>query len=198
MAWCCGFVSWELDLYSCASLFLKIRNPNSTNLAGSLDGASIHNTISKTKTLFRDRTILQRSFTQSFDASLVFTDCSAIATATCALAALLLFEAITLPPPLRPRRGLTHLGGRHNVEFAEQAQKKNFLWTSACAGYRSITVVETHTLRCRHGIPVVSASFIRRVRPCHGCVLAEAAEDNFARHTARALYPQQGCGHVEP
>ena len=27
---------------------------------------------------------------------------------------------------------------------------------------------------------------------------AEAAEDNLARHTARALYPQQGCGHVEP
>ena len=27
---------------------------------------------------------------------------------------------------------------------------------------------------------------------------AEAAEDHLARHTARALYPQQGCGHVEP
>ena len=52
------------------------------------------------KTLFRDRSILQRAFTQlAFDASLLFTDCSAIATATCALAALLLFEAITLPPP---------------------------------------------------------------------------------------------------
>ena len=29
-------------------------------------------------------------------------------------------------------------------------------------------------------------------------LLAETAEDNLARHTARALYPQQGCGHVEP
>ena len=29
-------------------------------------------------------------------------------------------------------------------------------------------------------------------------LLAEAAEDNLARHTARALFPQQGCGHVEP
>ena len=29
-------------------------------------------------------------------------------------------------------------------------------------------------------------------------LLAEAAEDNLARHTARALYPQQGCGDVKP
>ena len=194
------FVSWELDLYSCASLFLKIQNPKSTNLAGSLDGAPIHNTISKTKILFRDRSILQRSFTQlAFDASLVFTDCSAIATATCDLRArcAAAVRSHNTTPPLRPRRGLTSLGGRHNVEFAEQAQK-NIFWTSTCAGYRSITVVETHALRCSHGIPVVSASFIRRVRLCHGCVLAKAAEDNFARNTARALFSQQGCGNIEP
>ena len=54
------FVSWELDLYSCASLFLKIQNAKSTNFAGFLDGAPIHNTISKTKALFRDGSILQR------------------------------------------------------------------------------------------------------------------------------------------
>ena len=121
------FVSWELDLYSCASLFLKIQNPKSTNLAGSLDGAPIHNTISKTKTLFRDRGILQRSFTQlAFDASLLFTDCSAIATASCDLRAHCAAAAPShnTTPPLRPRRGLTHLGGCHNVKFAEQALKK--------------------------------------------------------------------------
>ena len=129
------FVSWELNLYFCASLFLKIQNPKLTNLAGSLDGAPIHNTISKTKTLFRDRSILKRSFTQlAFDASLVFTDCSAIATATCDLraccAAVVRSHNTTTvrshntTPPLRPRRGLTPLGGRHNVESAEQAQGK--------------------------------------------------------------------------
>ena len=158
-------MSWELDLYSCASLFLKIQNPKSTNVARSLDGAPIHSTISKTKTLFRDQSILQRSFTQlAFDASLFFTDCSAIATATCDLRArcAAAVRGHNTTPPLSPRRGLTSLGGRHNVEIAEQVQKKGF-WTSTCVGYRSITVVETHTLRCSHGIPVVSASFIRRV-----------------------------------
>ena len=123
----------ELDLYSCASLFLKIQNPKSTNLAGSLDGAPIHNTISKTKTLFRDQSILQRSFTQlAFDASLVFTDCSAIATATCDLRArcAAAVRSHNTTPPLRPRGGLTPLGGRHMV--AEQAQKRNILDLDIC------------------------------------------------------------------
>ena len=132
-------------------LVLEIQNPKSTNLAGCLDGAPIHNTISKTKTLFGDRSILQRSFTQlAFDASLVFTDRSAIATATCdcdlraRCAAAVRSHNTT--PHFRPRRGLTPLGGRHMV--AEQAQKKMF-WTSTCAGYRSIIVVETVTLRSK-------------------------------------------------
>ena len=49
-------------LYSCSSFFSKIPNPKSTNLcAGSLDGAPIHRhfTNSKTKTLSRDRSIIQ-------------------------------------------------------------------------------------------------------------------------------------------
>ena len=143
------FLGTRLDLYSCASLFLKIQNSKSTNLAGFTDGPPIHNTVSKTKTPFTDRSILQRSFTQlAFDASLVFTDCSAIATATCDLRArcAAAVRSHNTTPPLRPRRGLTPLGGRHMV--AEQAQKKNF-WSSTCAGYRSIIVVETHTLRCK-------------------------------------------------
>ena len=59
---------------------------------------------------------------------------SAIATATCDLraAALLLFEAITLPPPLRPRRGLTHLGGRHNVEYRAGPERKKNLGLDMC------------------------------------------------------------------
>ena len=40
-------------------MFLEIQNPKSTNLAGSLDGAPLYSTNSKTKTLSRDRRILQ-------------------------------------------------------------------------------------------------------------------------------------------
>ena len=152
-------------------LFVSRKSQNTTNLfcAGSLDGAPIitqsrrHEPCSKIEVSYSAHSQL------AFDASLLFTDCSATATATCDLraAALLLFEAITLLPLLRPRRGLTHLGGRHNAKCRAGPEKE--FWTSTCVGYRSITVVETHTLRCSHGTPVVSASFIRRVRLCHGC-----------------------------
>ena len=64
-------------LHSCASLFLKIRNPKSqsTNLAGSLDGAPIitqsrrHKPCSKTEVSYSAHSQL------AFDASLLFTDC---------------------------------------------------------------------------------------------------------------------------
>ena len=85
---------------------------------------------------------------------------------------------------------------------AEQAQKeKTFLDLDMCWLQKHNSgpiLVETHTLRCSHGTPVVSASFIRRVRLCHGCGSWRKLRKNLARHTARALYPQQGCGHVEP
>ena len=55
---------------------------------------------------------------------------------------------------------------------AEQAQKKCFLDLDMCwlqKHNNGPILVETHTLRCSYGTPVVSASFIRRVRLCHGC-----------------------------
>ena len=198
---CCGLFLGNSTCTPVPLCFSKseIQNPKSTNLAGSLDGAPTHNTSSKTKTLFRDRSILQRSFTVGIRCFFIIDtlQCDFVCDLRLARCCAAAVPSHNTSPPLRPRRDLTHLGGRHNVEFAVQDQKSVF-WTSTCVGYRSITVVGTHTLRCSHGIPVVSASFIRRVRLCHGCVLAEAAEDNFARHTARALYQQQGCGHVEP
>ena len=85
----------------------------------------------------------------------------------------------------------------------EQAQREKIFWASTCVGYRSITVDQswsklTHT--------EVQSWYTRRQRlihtPCSTLprlwLSAEAAEDNLARHIARALYPQQGCGHVEP
>ena len=50
---CCGLFLGNSLVLLCL-LFLKIQNTKSTNLAGSLDGAPIHNTNSKTKTLSRD------------------------------------------------------------------------------------------------------------------------------------------------
>ena len=47
-------------------------------------------------------------------------------------------------PPYRLRRGHIPLGGRHIV-----AGPKNPFWTSTCAGYRSMILVESHTLRCK-------------------------------------------------
>ena len=178
-------------LHSCASLFLKIRNPKSqsTNLAGSLDGAPIITQCRRHKPCSKIEVSYSAHSQLAFDASLLFTDCQRdcdcdLRFARCCAAAA---RSHNTTPPLRPRRGLTHLGGRHNVEY-RAGPEKNFFWASTCVGYRSITVaqswskqwtncgrnsgpilVETLTPRCSHGTPVVSASFTRRVRLCHGC-----------------------------
>ena len=178
-------------LHSCASLFLKIRNPKSqsTNLAGSLDGAPIITQCRRHKPCSKIEVSYSAHSQLAFDASLLFTDCQRdcdcdLRFARCCAAAV---RSHNTTPPLRPRRGLTHLGGRHNVGYRAGPTKKKKFWAWTCVGYRSITVdqswskqwtnpgqnsgpilVETHTPRCSHGTPVVSASFIRRVRLCHG------------------------------
>ena len=178
-------------LHSCASLFLKIRNPKSqlTNLAGSLDGAPKMTQSRRHKPCSKIEVSYSAHSQLIFDASLLFTDCQRdcdcdLRFARCCAAAV---RSHNTTPPLRPRRGLTHLGGR-TMSNTEQAERKKKFWASTCVGYRSITVdqpwskqwtnpgrnsgpilVETHTPRCSHGTPVVSASFTRRVRLCHGC-----------------------------
>ena len=130
-------------LHSCASLFLKIRNPKSqlTNLAGSLDGAPIITQSRRHKPCSKIEVSYSAHSQLAFDASLLFTDCQRDCDCdlrfarSCAAAV----RSHNTNPQLRPRRGLTHLGGRHNVE-TEQAQRKNFFWASTCVGYRSITV----------------------------------------------------------
>ena len=114
-------------LHSCASLFLKIRNPKSqsTNLAGSLDGAPIITQSRRHKPCSKIEVSYSAHSQLAFDASLLFTDCQrdsdcdlrfarccAVALRCCAAAV----RSHNTTPPLRPRRGLTHLGGRHNVE----------------------------------------------------------------------------------
>ena len=131
-------------------MFLKIPNLKSTNLAGSLDGAPIHSTNSKTKTLSRDRRILQR-FIHTVGIRCFLSihrlqcDCDCDLHALCAAAV----RSHNTTPPLIPRRGLFPLGGCHMVASEQQAQENKILWTSTCAGYRSIIVVEIHTLRCK-------------------------------------------------
>ena len=149
---CCGlFLGNSLVLlYSCSSGFSKMPNPKSTNLAGSLDGAPIHRHFitSKTKTLSRDRSIIQH-FTHTTGIRCFLSihrlqrDCDCDSHTRCAAA---VKSHNTTPPTLIPRRGLIPRGGRHMVASERQAQKM-FFWTSTCAGYRTIIVVETHTLR---------------------------------------------------
>ena len=95
---------------ACCGLFLgnsivplvSRKSPKTTNLfcAGSLDGAPIITQSRRHKPCSKIEVSYSAHSQLAFDASLLFTDCSAIATATCDLraAALLLFEAITLPP----------------------------------------------------------------------------------------------------
>ena len=119
---------------SCCGLFLgnstallKIRNPKSqsTNLAGSLDGAPIITQSRRHKPCSKIEVSYSAHSQLAFDASLLFTDCQrdcdcdlrfvrccAVALRCCAAAV----RSHNTTPPLRPRRGLTHLGGRHNVE----------------------------------------------------------------------------------
>ena len=201
-------------LHSCASLFLKIRNPKSqsTNLAGSLDGAPIITQSRRHKPCSKIEVSYSAHSQLAFDASLLFTDCQRdcdcdLRFARCCAAAV---RSHNTTPPLRPRRGLTHLGGRHDVEYRAGPEGKKIFWASTCVGYRSITVdqswskqstnpgrnsnteVQSWDTRCQRLIHT-PCSTLPRLR-----LSAEAAEDNLARHTARALYPQQGCRHVEP
>ena len=116
-------------------LFLNIQNPKSTNLAGSLAGAPIHRhfTNSKTKTLSRDRSILQH-FIHTVGICCFLSihrlqfDCDCDLRARCAAAV----RSHNTTPPLRPQRGLISLGGRHMVAPEEQAQKKYFFDLDMC------------------------------------------------------------------
>ena len=64
-------------LHSCASLFLKIRNPKSqsTNLAGSLDGAPIITQSRRHKPCSKIEVSYSAHSQLAFVASLLFTDC---------------------------------------------------------------------------------------------------------------------------
>ena len=64
-------------LHSCASLFFKIRDPKSqsTNLAGSLDGAPIRAQSRRHKPCSKIEVSYSAQSQLAFDASLLFTDC---------------------------------------------------------------------------------------------------------------------------
>ena len=120
---CCGLLLGNSLVLLCL-LFLKIQNPQLTNLAGSLDGAPIHRnfTDSKTKTLSRDRSILQH-FIHTVGIRCFLSihrlqcDCDCDLRARRAAD----FRSHNTTPPLRPRRGLIPVGGRLMVAPGEQA-----------------------------------------------------------------------------
>ena len=113
---------------SCCGLFLgnstvplvSRKSQNTTNLfcAGSLDGAPIITQSRRHKPCSKIEVSYSAHSQLAFDASLLFTDCQRdcdcdLRLARCCAAAV---RSHNTTPPLRPRRGLTHLGGRHNVE----------------------------------------------------------------------------------
>ena len=111
---CCG-----LFLGNSTVPLVSGKSQNTTNLfcAGSLDGAQ------KITQSRRHKPHSQLAF----DASLLFTDCQRdcdcdLRLARCCAAAV---RSHNTTPPLRPRRGLIHLGGRHNVE-CRAGPEKNF------------------------------------------------------------------------
>ena len=88
-------------------------------------------------------------------------------------------------------------------------QKKNFLGLDMCwlqkhnSGPILVETVDPFWSRSHTEVQLWDTRRQRLIhKPCSTLprlrLSAEAAEDNLARHTARALYPQQGCGHVEP
>ena len=116
-------------LYSCASCFSKSKIPNPQTSQDLLTGHQYIAQIRRQIPCPEIAVSYSASFTQlAFYAFYVFTDCSAIATATSALAALLPSEATTLPPPLRSPRGLIPLGVCQMVASEEQAQEKKFFF----------------------------------------------------------------------
>ena len=123
---CCGLFLGNSTALLC--LFVS-QNPNpksqSTNLAGSLDGAPIITQSRRHKPCSKIEVSYSAHSQLAFDASLLFTDCQrdcdcdlrfarccAVALRCCAAAV----RSHNTTPSLRPRRGLTHRGGRHNVE----------------------------------------------------------------------------------
>ena len=117
-------------LSSCSSCFSKIPNPKSTNLCtGSSNGAPIHRhfTNSKTKTLSRDRSIIQHFIHATGIRCFLCIHrlqcgCDCDSRVRCAAAV----RSPNTIPHVRPRRGLIPLGGHHMVQPEEQAQRKSF------------------------------------------------------------------------
>ena len=208
-------------LHSCASLFLKIRNPKSqsTNLAGSLDGAPIITQSRRHKPCSKIEVSYSAHSQLAFDASLLFTDsqrdCDCdLRFARCCAAAV---RSHNTTPPVETSKRSHQPGRASQCRMQSRPREKKVLGLDMCWLQKHNSgpiLVETVDQSCstqwtnpgRNSHTEVQSWYTRRQRlihtPCSTLprlwLSAEAAEDNLARHTARALYPQQGCGHVEP
>ena len=128
---CCGLFLGNSTALLC--LFVS-QNPKSKiridKLAGSLDGAPMITQSRRHKPCSKIEVSYSAHSQLAFDASLLFTDCQRdcdcdLRFARCCAAAV---RSHNTTPPLRPRRGLTHLGGRHNVECRAGPERKKIFW----------------------------------------------------------------------
>ena len=140
-----------------------------------------HFTNSKTKTLSRDRSIIQHFIHTTgircfLSIHRLQCDCDSL---RC---------CCSRPehyPPLETSKRSHCSGWASHGRNRRTGPEKTFLDLDMCWLLKHNSGPNPHT-EVQYMV-YVSASFVPRVRLCHSCVLAEAAEDNFARHTARAL-----------
>ena len=89
------------------------------------------------------------------------------------------------------------MGVRLSKLNGQGRRQKKIFWTSTCAGFlkhNSGRNPETGIQCMVYLSPAPHSHAVLNF--ANGCVLAEPAEDNFARHM-RGRYPQQSCGLVE-
>ena len=186
-------------LYSCSSCFSKIQNPKSTNLAGSLDGAPIHRhfTNSKTKKLSRYRGIIQHFIHTAgircfLSIHRLQCDCDCNSRTRCAAAV----RSHNTTPPLRPRRDLIALGGRHVVEPEGQAQKKVFFYLDMCWLLKHNSGRNPHT-EVQYIVYLSSAPHSYAVLDSATAVSWRKLQKTTSPGTVHGRYQQQGCGPAE-
>ena len=197
---CCG-LTWELSCFSCFSKMPKYDKPPLRSIFRRSTNTSTLHKFKDKNPVKRYRSIIQH-FVHSkcyLDAPDVFTDCSTNVTAiaTRALAALLLLETITLPP-LRPRRVLTGLGGRHTVEPEQTGPgEKHIFWTSTCAGFLKHNTGRHPQTGLQCMVYLSSAPHSYAMFDSATSVSWRKLQETGSPGTLHGRYPQQGCGPVQ-
>ena len=172
-------------------LFLKIENPESTNLTGPSEGAPIHRhfTNLKTNTLSRDRSILQHFIhTTGIRCFLSIhglqCDCECDLRARCTAAV-----RSHTPNPLLET-------SKRSLSSGWVSRKNVFLDVNMCWLQKHNSGQNSHT-EVQFMVYLSSAPHSYAVFDSATAVSWRQLQKTTSPST-RALYPQQGCGHIEP